>query len=293
MARTPISALASFAPLTVNIRGKVTYSHISKMVEGTELANTNAKRTANGLTPYDKPYSALTIKDAYIVDDGTLNPTVKAILEERFSNSTNPDGTITKVWYATSKSPSLPPVAYGAEAGNDAGKGIADKDVPLTAELATGLDVTIGVKIYKGKIGTGLGMDYVLVNEPVRYYTASGIQRALEQQGITYTQPVATDVKTDATPVPVSPMATPVQQAAPMQQAVAPQPQPMAQQVAPTPVQQVAPIPTQAAPQQMQAQASPMINAFPQGGANYAQPAQNVTPQQAAPQEPSLRYNPQ
>lgn len=285
MARTPISALAGFAPCTVNIRGKVSYSHISKMVDGTELANTNQRRLANGLTPYDKPYSALTIQDAYIVDDGTLNPTVKAVLEERFGNKTNPDGTISKVWYGTSKSPTLPPVAYGAEAGNDAGKGIADKDVPLTAELATGLDVTIGVKIYKGKIGTGLGMDYVLVNEPIRYYTASGIQKALEQQGLTYAAPTG-EVKADTTPVAVSPMAN----VAPVPQAVTPQP--VAQQPAATPVQQVAPVPQQAAPQQMQAQASPMVGTFPQGGANYAQPTQNVAPQQAAPQEPALRYNP-
>lgn len=327
MAKNTISALAPYAPCLVNIRGNVTYSHIAKLIEGAELEKDKQRKIANGQIPIQKPYTALTIENARVIDDGKLNPVVKDFFEngDKIKTKIKEDGTAVKMYYGTSKSPNPPSVAYGAEAGNLAGQGIASKDVPLASELAIGLDVTIGVKIYKGTNSqtntpyVGIGMDYIIVNEPIRYYSGNSLENQLKEQGVTYTPPTA---KAETVPQAVSPMATapvqntPVQQApvqqAPVQNVQPAQPQVVTQQVPQQVVQQApvqaapvqaAPVqqavPQQAAPQQAQAAASPMVaTTYPQGGANFeqqAQPQAAAPVQQAAPQpqqQPTLQYVP-
>lgn len=300
---TPLSAMAPYAPVTVAVRGKVKYSHIKNLVEGTELEKANQKRIAQGNIPYDRPYTAITIEDAYIVDNGTLNPAVKQFFEnEKIKNVTKPDGTITKTFYGQSKSPNPPDVAYSVEAGNLAGQILAKnrEGIQLQGELASGLDVTIGASIYKARMGVGLGIDYVLVNEPVRFYQNSALDAALAAQGVathvapgtqtvanTQSQtPVQTEVptQTETTPVAVSPMASVVQpQAAP---ATEPQPQVQAQPQPQVQTQQAAPaeqIPAQAQAQAAQAAASPMVSGIAGAGPAYGtdtsgQPTLNYVP---------------
>ncbi len=306
MGKTQITSLAPYAPITVNIRGKVSYSHITKKIEGEELNAVNQRKAMKGGIMETTPYYALTIRDARILNDGTIPQIVIDYLTERMTNQTLEDNTQTTVYYGKDKSANPIAVAYSAEAGNLAGQGITERNMPLQNELAVGLDITIGVKIYKITKGNmtgrvGVGIDYILVNEPIRYYeNKSGIAAALAAQGVTYTpaattatpvqaqaapqeQPVATQNVgvADTAPQAVSPMATPVQQATAQPMGVA--------QTAP-----VSPVPTQAAAQVQQAAAQPMFQqpVYPQGGANYGQPTQAAP--QAQPQQtmPGLSYTP-
>jgi len=195
MARTPISAIAQFAPCTINIRGKVAFSRIASRIEGQELATQNMQAAAKGRIQHAKPYIFITINNPVILDNGKLPEQVKNCIQERFF--ARQDGTV--CFTQESKSPFLPTVVYSGEAGELKGQGIADKDNPLQAELARDLDVTLGVNLYSKNGFSGLGLNYVLINEPIRYYSNSALASTLEAQGITYT--------------PVQPTAAPAQQA--------------------------------------------------------------------------------
>ena len=216
MGRTPVSAIAQYAPCTIYVRGQVVYSRIASHVEGQELAKQNQEAASKGRMPHAKPYTSITIKNPVILDNGKLMPQVMQVLQERFY--TNKDGIL--MFSQESKSPFLPTVVYSSLAGDLAGQGIADRDVPLTGELATGLDVTVGVSLFSKNGFAGFGMNYVLINEPIKYYTNTGIAADFAAAGITYVAP--TKPATPAYTAPVTQPTTapiyqqPVQQSTPV-----------------------------------------------------------------------------
>lgn len=305
--KTQIQALAPFAPITVNIRGKVQYSHITKKIEGAELDKVNERKIRNGGIAETTPYYALNLSDASILDADQLPPVVKAFFEEKLSTK-NTNNVMTTIYYGKDKSQGNIQLAYGSEAGVDlAGKPITNSNVPLPHELAVGLDVTLGAKVYTLKKGVaagrvGIGIDYVIVNEPIRYYSGkSGLESALAAQGVTYqknAEPVTEGAivtgetenqseediqpaKVDTVPQSVSPMVAP-----------APTVQPAAAPVQPNVVPPVYQAPIQAQAQMAQAQTNPMVAppVYPQGGANP-----QVAPVQEQPQvapTPGLSYTP-
>ena len=277
MAKTPLEVARNLFPTTVQLRGKVSYSHISRLVDGEELRRDNEKRRASNRIQMTRPYSALTIANPVIVNEAAVPAILVQLITERISTRVNEDGTSTAVWYGTSKSPSLPDVVYGAEAGTElAGKAIADRTHSLEHELANGLDVTIGVKFFNGSMRSGMGMDYVLVNEPIRYYTGNSVAQALAAQGVVYT-PIA-DGTPAAAAAPVSPVAQPVVQPQPVQPMQAPAGYPAGGQI-----QQAADrAAANSAAQAAQAAQNPMVGGYQNGGYQPQAPAGT----------PPLQYNP-
>lgn len=190
--------LKKYAPITVNIQGEVSFSHISKMYEGEELIAANKRTQEHGGRPSNKPYCTITLDNPRILNPETLPPDVVMIMQERFKPA---KGTNVIKYYATSKSPNLPPVAYSVYAGAElAGRGIADKLHPLEHELDTGLTVTVGARIFDTPVGVGVGIDYVLVDEPVRYYEPNSLAEVLASQGVLYVAP--NEDKTQNAPAP-------------------------------------------------------------------------------------------
>lgn len=181
-----LDTLRPYTPIVVNIQGQVGFSHISKMYEGEELIAANKKAQEHGGRPSSRPYCTITIDNPRILNPETLPADVVQVMQERFKASKS---NVVK-YYATSKSQNLPPVAYSVYAGPGlAGQGIADKMHPLAHELDTGLTVTIGAKIFNTMAGVGVGIDYVLIDEPIRYYEPNSLADALASQGVTYVAP--------------------------------------------------------------------------------------------------------
>lgn len=187
--------LRPYAPILVNIQGEVSFSHITKMYEGEELIAANKRAQEHGGRPSNRPYCTLSIDNPRILNPETLPQDVVTVMQERFKLV---KGTNKVRYYATSKSPSLPPVAYSAYAGAElAGQGIADKMSPLERELAAGLTVTVGARIFDTPAGVGVGIDYVLIDEPIRYYESNtSLAEMLASQGILYVAPNADKAKT-------------------------------------------------------------------------------------------------
>lgn len=191
--------LRKFVPITVNIQGEVSFSHITKRYEGEELIEANKRAQEHGGRPSNKPYCQITLDNPRILYPETLPQEVVMIMQERFkpAKTTN----VVK-YYATSKSRNLPPVAYSIYAGDGlAGQGIADRNHPLEQELDTGLTVTVGARIFDTAAGVGVGIDYVLVDEPVRYYEPNNsLADVLASQGVLYVAPDSG--KTQGIPAP-------------------------------------------------------------------------------------------
>ena len=194
--------LRKYAPITVNIQGEVSFSHITRMYEGEELIAANKRAQEHGGRPSNRPYCQLTLDNPRILNPENLPQDVVMIMQQRFkpAKTTN----VVK-YYATSKSRNLPPVAYSVYAGAGlAGQGIADKAHPLEHELDTGLTVTVGARIFDTAAGVGVGIDYVLIDEPIRYYEPNSLAEVLASQGVLYVAPNADKAQNASMPQSVS-----------------------------------------------------------------------------------------
>ncbi len=320
MARAQLKSLAPYAPSVINVRGKVSYSRITHFIEGEELAKMNQKNIAKGMIARQTPYITITLKEAVVIDDVELHPEVKKFFIERVS--TKSDGTPANSFTQDSKSKQLPTIAYGPEAGTALqGVVLADKDHPLQKELAQGMDVTLGIKLFNYNGYTGTGIDYIILNEPVRYYETSPLSNYFEKMGIenkgfqgqpvTSPSSVVTPVQEAAPTVPetqvtgqaVNPMNNQVVQPMNTINVQGQAPAGVPQNVNPTaaPTQQVQPqVTPNATAQQVQAGGNPMVDvngtfANAQGGANYGpQQTQEQVAQQPTNVAPAgLSYTPQ
>ena len=79
--------LRPYTPIIVNIQGEVSFSHISKMYEGEELAAANKRAQEHGGRPSNRPYCTLTLDNPRILNPETLPVDVVRIMQDRFKRS--------------------------------------------------------------------------------------------------------------------------------------------------------------------------------------------------------------
>lgn len=236
----------------VYIEGEVSFSRIARHVEGEELMKDSQRRKSRGMSPIDKPYTSITIQNARIRPQ---NPSQLSLAEmyvqERFytsSSDTHDEAHKIKYYAPINKSPFLPNVSQFNPADNTASQ--VDLD---GKELATGLKVILCMSVYQSKSyqNKGIGLDGIIVMEPIRYYTNNN--QDLSALGITYKPLPGDEARAAVTPnghlepAMTAPTMTPVSEPVGNQFS--------SQAQAATPV-----MPTQAAPV-MNAPATPAMNA--------------------------------
>lgn len=238
---------------TVHIRGKLTFSRLSKLIDGEELAKVDARARQMGSIPVGRPHTSVSMSQAEVLYADPNSPTLEEqfVAERRFVSPTYPEHG--QSYSLDNKSPNLPVVGTLNADGEV-------EQVVLESDLAAGLDVTLVLRVYKpqGYTNCGLSIDLVLVNEPIRYYNTGLNQTELAARGIVFktapkiisgeeaaangaignTGAQALPENTDpATGLPAAaptaqPVATPVVRPAAQVQAPAVQPAPAAQPVA-------------------------------------------------------------
>lgn len=178
----------------IYVEGITTYSRLAKHIEGEELQKDMARKQQMGMNPITKPYTTISIKDAKIRPQ---NPAAlskeEMYVQERFymkqetdPNTKTPTGN-TYIYTVNSKSPFLPNVSQYDSETNVA------KQVDLNGqELDTGLKVILCLSVYQPKnfSNKGIGLDGIIVMDPIRFYAASN--NDLSALGITY-QPLPGD----------------------------------------------------------------------------------------------------
>lgn len=248
---------------TILVRGKLGYSRLTRQIDGEELQKDMQRRQQKGWIPIEKPYTTATINNAEVIPSGLNGQKSQAdiYIEEHFYQSRSNQAAGWS-YTANNKGAKLP---YICEM-----KGNQAVEVIPEGELASGLDVTLVLRVFKGRPNNGLSLDGVIVNEPIRYYTgATGA--GLSDRGITFVPAPAA-----AAPAPAQATAAPASAPAPAPApAVAPAPAAFPADDNPfgTPVSAPVGNPYAAQP------ASGMPFGAPQGGYQPAQP------------QPGIRYD--
>lgn len=144
------------------VTGTTTFSRIAKLVEGKQLEEENQRRIAKGWSPYNGPYSSLTIEDAQIIpqNQGQLS-LAEQYIQERFytGKSGQSQG---KYCYTGKSNNRLPHVFERTQT--------SIREVKPERELANGLKATLVLNCYKTKMSNGIGLEAVIIDEPIQYY---------------------------------------------------------------------------------------------------------------------------
>lgn len=179
------------------VRGNVNYSHITSRFEGEELLKRDADDRANGRRPKGKPYTTITIENPTVINQTANAPTLEEMHAAQNIYLRKKDGM--PCYNAVSKSPiRLPFVAVMQPDGRTA------QQIEPEGELANGLNVTLVVKTFLTNIPDnpiGIGLEGVLVNEPIRYYQRLS-NADLSAYGITLTAAPQTAQEPVAKPEP-------------------------------------------------------------------------------------------
>lgn len=187
--------LNQIQPSNYFVKGKLSFSRLTKKIEGDELIKDQQRRNAMGFISIDKPYTTATIHDAAIMQ---INPAQKSPAEiygeESFYHSKNKSG---YTFTGNNKSSSLPWIGVSSDGGKT-----VDQIIP-EGELANDLNVILVMRIFKGKMNNGQSLDGVIVLDPIKYYT--GTTQNLAQYGITFNPATPIDTTPEAiAPAPVS-----------------------------------------------------------------------------------------
>lgn len=188
MAQKTISAEQLTEGRTVHIRGELGFSRITSLIEGEELQRSIA-RQKQGRRRYitDKPHVAVRLSHAQVVVPEGREPTTEEtyVAERCFTADQYPESGTNYSIESKGNGLNLPIIALQSE--TEPGKYEQDTS---GRELAPGLDVTLVLEVYKAgdQLNRGLSIQQVIVNEPVRYFSAGGVDtEELKARGIEFT----------------------------------------------------------------------------------------------------------
>ena len=179
---------------TVIVRGHISYSRLAKLIDGAELVRSiESARKRGSLYPTDKPHTTISLVDARVVPLTPGSPTLEEqYTAEKLYQVKSGDNAGKTGFSIDDKSPNLPPVFEPIPAEEQDGAG-SHRQVILEQDLDSGLDVTLVLRTFQSGSYTkkGLGIQQVILNEPLRYYNSASIDTAaLSALGITIAGPV-------------------------------------------------------------------------------------------------------
>lgn len=185
---------------TILVRGKISYSRLAAQITGEELARSieNARKRGS-LYPTTKPHTTISLIDAVVTPLDPNNPTTEEqYVGEKIYTVKNGDNAGKRGFSHDDTSPTLPQVFEPTPEGKH-------HQVVLDNDLDSGLDVTLVLRTFKpaNYEKRGLGLQQVILHEPIRYYQAGGgaDPAALSALGITIEGPVTRVSAADAAAV--------------------------------------------------------------------------------------------
>lgn len=173
----PIPAEKLTEGRTVIVRGQIQYSHVMSMIDGEELTRSiQQQRNSGAMYITDKPHTRIVLENAQVIYADPSNPTLEEqhVQHKLYTSKKNP-GVVS--FSHNNKSPFLPPV-WAPKDPADLSQGY-DQITDPEGELDNGLNVSLVLGIFKAGDNPkrGIGLDAVIVHEPVRYYSNSNIDR--------------------------------------------------------------------------------------------------------------------
>lgn len=249
---------------TFLIRGKVSFSRITRFMTKAEFDAENQRRTQSGRPTDNKPYAHVSMVNCMVLCTDPNNKTInEQFAEQKLFTSTKapetgwnytakqtgmfetlPDGRVVTTGY-------LPTVWTQDSNGHFV-------QIQPQGELANGLDIIAVMRVYKATPNNGVALDRILCMEPIRYYAGNpNLATDLAKYGLTFSPDASINTHVTADTYGA---------AEPTGQATAPAP--TAPVYAPqTPAAPAAPAYTPAAPSYApQTPAAPTAPAYPPNG---------------------------
>lgn len=162
------------------VRGKLSYARITSQIAGAELRQSDDRRTARGWLPVGRPYTTATINQAQVQMENPQAPTPEQIYaqESLYTSQHSNEG---YSYTCNNKGKYLPWVGVRNADGSV-------EQIKPEGELASGLDVTLCMNIFAvhGRSNRGVTLAGIIIEEPVRYYSADDATAMLARAGITY-----------------------------------------------------------------------------------------------------------
>jgi hypothetical protein len=204
---------------TYFITGQSAFSRVSRLTTKKERDKDNERRRFK----IDKDYTTITIYNAQI----NLKVPGQPSMEENYASECFYKSKSEKYpgwnFTALNKSENLPKVYVKDEKTGEYVR------VKLDGEFANGLNVTLIMRVFKGKNGqnNGVSLDTILVNEPLRHFENNVVTKEMEARGIIFRDELPKDDITPAEDPDAAP-ATTAAPAQPAQPAQTPQNEPVA-----------------------------------------------------------------
>lgn len=173
------------------VRGKVSYCRMLNKIDGEELKKDNDRRRASSRPVATKPYTTITIKNAQVV---RANPNAPESLAEIYARESlyinKNDGSQCLTIENKGREP------WFARHQNDDITNPNIQQFCPTAELATGMDVTFVMEVFQAKPNNGVGLQGIIMNEPVKYFMGAGAPdpSELASLGLTFTPASAAEM---------------------------------------------------------------------------------------------------
>lgn len=286
------------------IRGKVSFSRITRFMTPEEFNAENQRRVQGGRITLQTPIAHITLSQCCVICNDPNNKTTNEMFAEQklYARPTAPETGYNYTAQQTGQFTNLPDgrqVAVGTLPSVWIQDGTGNfQQIKPEGELANGLDVIVVMRVYKSrsKPNNGVSFDRILVMEPIRYYSGNpNLFADLAKYGLTFNADPSIDTRVTAesygVAAPAAPVPAPGQTAAAMPAApaapVAPSYAPVAPVAPPSnpfstqPAAPVAPAP--AAPVAPAMPAAPVAPAAPIAPTAPIAPAAPVAPAAPAP----------
>lgn len=173
------------------VRGNISYCRMLRKIDGDELRKDNDRRRAQNRPEATKPYTTITIKDAQVV---RANPNVQETPAEIYARESLYTNKTTGAICFTVENKGREPW-FARHQNDDISNPNIQQFCPI-AELAAGMDVTLVMEVYQSKPNNGVGLQGIITNEPVKYFTGKGAPdpTALASLGLTFTPASAAEM---------------------------------------------------------------------------------------------------
>ena len=207
---------------TFLIRGKVSFSRITRFMTKAEFDAENQRRSQTGRPVENKPYAHVSMVNCQVICSDVNNKTVnEQFAEQKLFTSqkapetgwnytakqtgtfeTLPNGVVVTTGY-------LPSVWVQDPTGRF-------QPIQLQGELANGMDVIAVMRVYKASPNNGVALDRILCMEPVRYYQGnSNVNADLAKYGLTFGEDAGISTRVTAESYGVEASSAPAQTTAP------------------------------------------------------------------------------
>lgn len=172
------------------VRGKVSFSRIASLIDGPALKKRIEQERARGsLYPTLVPHTTISLVDVQVLPLNPQAPTAEEqFVHEKIYEIKKGDNAGKRGFGIDNKSTFLPTVLE-----QDPDNQGAYRQLVLEHDLAADMDVTLVIEVFKpkGYEKRGLGLQQVVLNEPVRYYASAGLDTsALAARGIVVNGPI-------------------------------------------------------------------------------------------------------